>query len=254
MLKKSICAAILAALLSLLLIFECFADGAMLFGRQSVDLYRSPDVHEVFATIHSFRERVNVQEAGNGCVAVYSFGASISGYCDSDQLIRENAVYYAEIPFQCRTETDGVTRSSQLIDLRKYLKVTGTERIEIDAPDDETVLLQQDTFFKLLRAVNSSELRIYTIHVVSAYSFDAEASVNRKRGVEFEILVTAGNTPIEIIDGTDSKGNPLSPVAQAFMNAGFSRTPGTNVFTDGNAENYLPVNLDPLALTYVILY
>ncbi len=254
MLKKTILAAIVAALLSAILVIECFAETTMLFGRQSIDLFRSPDVREAFSTLHSFGERVNVQDAGNGCVAVYSFSASISGYCLASQLINEKAVYYAEIPFQCRTESDGVTRSSQLIDLRKFLKVTNAERLKLDAPENETVLMQQDTFFKLLKAVKSSEFKIYTVHIRSAYSFDPDASANRKRGVEFEILVTAGSTPIDITDGYDSKGNPISPIVQAFQSAGFSRTSGTNVFTDGNADKYLPVNLDPETLTYVILY
>ncbi|MDD6799144.1 MAG: M15 family metallopeptidase [Firmicutes bacterium] len=137
-------------------------------------------------TVRSYKKgtTVTVEVTNDTMWRVYD-GSNHVGYCEIDNVIYEDAVYYAELPVEYGTFTNGYdatySAKSHLVDVRKYNDLLETPMI-IDMIcrtytrkdgkpfyNRNLCLLQYDTLMKLLKAQAQFNAHGYTIKIYDAY-------------------------------------------------------------------------------------
>lgn len=150
----------------------------------SMSVYAEESVESASVKTYQKDQNVTVEVTTSAMWRVYE-GKNPVGYCRLDDVIYEDAVYYAELPVEYGVFTNGYgktyTGTSHLVDVRKYNDLLETPMV-IDmilrtyVRKDGTpfytrnlCLLLYDTLIKLLKAQAQFVAAGYTIKIYDAY-------------------------------------------------------------------------------------
>ena len=252
MIKKSFFVAFLACLLAALLPLCSYASVKMAVGVDTAGIFNSSTLSGVPKEQKHLGDTLTVESAGGSIMAVLGANGIIYGYCDKNQLIMPDSVYFAQLPVRVFAG-----QYSALVDSAKYLHLFGTPGLDFVNTDGRPMLIQQETFLKLSGLASQLEASGYKLVVERAYTYSDENGTQLyATGSRLDISLYTGDLKIDIPKSTyDPDGNVIeySELEQIFLDHGFIRIDSSSTFEDENTASYLPYEVDFLNLPYVII-
>lgn len=252
MIKKSFIIAFLAMILAAALPFCTYASVKMAVGVDVSGIFNSNSLSGIPKEQKHLGDTLTVESAGGSVMAVLGANGVIYGYCDKNDLIKPDSVYFAELPVRV---FEG--QYSALVDSAKYMYLFGNPSLDFTSTDNRPVFIQQETFLKLLKLATYLESQGYKVVVERAYLYSDENQTQLyATGSRLDISIYAGDLKIDIpLSSYDPDGNLIqySELEKAFVDHGFIRIDSSSTFEDENTASYLPYEVDFLNLPYVIV-
>jgi len=251
MIKKSLTLA-LCILLTCLFVVNSYASTKMIIGVDTAGIYGSEGLKGIPIDTKKLGDFLNVSPFSEKAMSVHGYNDIISGYCDKNDLIYENTLYFAEPGVKFAVNT-----YSCLVDSAKYTYLFNTRGLEFKNTTDYPMLIQQETFFNLHSLATALDYFGYKTVVTRAYQYVDENGTNDYAcGSRLDIEIYAGNKKVTIpLPQYDENGEVIaySEIEQIFIDNRFVRINNSSTFEDVNAVFYFPYEVNFNTLSYVII-
>lgn len=251
MIKKSLTLAI-CIILALTFVFNSHAATQMIVGVQSTGIYNIETLLGTPSLIKLFGEALSVSPFDDHVVSVHSNDNVLSGYCDKNDLIYENTLYFPELPIQVSS-----SKYSYLVDTSKYSYLFKTPGLLFLNDENRPMLIQQATYFKLQKLATTLDSLGYNIIITRAYLYtDENGTQDYAKGCRLDFEVYAGSIRIPItLHEYDENGEIVvrSELEDVFNEHGFVRIGESETFEDENENSYLAYEVDFDNLSYIIM-
>lgn len=251
MVKRSLTFA-LCILLSFLFAVNSYASTEMIIGVDTAGIYGSQTLKGTPIEIKKRGDALNVSLFSDKVMSVHGYNDIISGYCDKNDLIYADTLYFAELAI--KTEGD---KYSFLVDTAKYSYLFGTRELEFRSSSDTPMLIQQETYFSLQNLAIALDYLGYKTVVTRAYQYvDENGTADYACGSRLDIELYAGNNRINIpLPEYDENGEvtAYSQIEQIFIDNNFVRINNSSTFEDANTGSYLPYEVNFGLLSYIIM-
>lgn len=251
MIKRSM-TFVLCLLLTCLFVVNSYASTQMMIGVNTTGIYSFDDLNGVPMLYKKLGDFLNVAPFSEGVMSVHGHDDVISGYCDKNDLIYGNTLYFAEPAVQVASD-----KYSYLVDSAKYMYLFKVQGLEFRNNTDRPMLLQQETFFKLQALATNLDRLGYKTVVTRAYVYtDENGTTDYATGSRLDFEIYAGSIKIPIpLPEYDENGELVaySELEQIFVDNGFVRIDTTLTFEDEETSSYLAYEVDFNKLSYVIM-
>jgi hypothetical protein len=224
----------------------------MMIGVDTAGIFAGQNLKGTPLQLLKLGEFLNVAPFKDNIWTVHGHNELITGYCDKNDLIYSNTLYFAEPGVQVKSSS-----YSQLVDTAKYTYLFKPRSFEFKNSQKTPMLIQQDTYFKLMSLASALEALGYRVVITRAYLYTDEYGTNDyAKGSRLDFELYAGNIKISIpLPEYDESGELIaySEIEQIFVDNGFERIGTSHTFDDVDKDSYLAYEVDFDSLSYVIM-
>lgn len=242
----------LCIILTCLFIINSYASTQMIIGVDTAGIYGSDSLKGTPTLFQKYGESLLVSPFNDNVMSVHGHEDIISGYCDKNDLIYANTLYFAETALQVSSG-----KYSYLVDTAKYMYLFKIAGLEFKNSDDHPMLIQQDTFFRLQSLATDLDKFGYKTVVTRAYQYtDENGTKNYAKGARLDFEIYTGSIKVSIpLPEYDDSGNvtEYSEIEQLFIDNGFVRIDNSSTFEDKKSSSFLAYEVDFDKLSYVIM-